>query len=136
MQKDNNVIFKGGKNGIVIILDESASYEQILGSLRSKIRSASKFFAGAQTTITFKGKALSEAEIMSLISIIGEETDLSISFIEDMTGSFTASPEGSSEGSVAQTPPPQGPAAKPPMPLDGTYFHKSGMRSGGFTQRE
>ncbi|MCL2397493.1 MAG: septum site-determining protein MinC [Defluviitaleaceae bacterium] len=116
MQKDNTVIFKGGKNGIVIIMDEAAMYEKIAESLRAKIRSAHKFFAGATTTISFKGKELTESELLALVEIINAETDLSISFIEDLTGTF--------EVAAAKAPRKSGKAAVDP------YFHKGGLRSG------
>ena len=118
MQKDNTVIFKGGKTGIVIILDKGASYQQIESSLRSKIRSASKFFSDATTTISFKGKEMSESEILSLIEIINAETDLSISFIEDLTGALEVSPAKNDIPAPSRT-----------EELD-TYFHTSGLRSG------
>ena len=123
MQKNNSVIFKGGKDGIVIILSENADYEDIVESLREKIRSSSRFFADASTTISFKGKQISEEEILSLIEIINEETNLSISFVEDLTGTFQAAKEKKPDdrkplGSFSE------------IPLDGAYFHKTGLRSG------
>ena len=125
MQKNNSVIFKGGKDGIVIILSEFAEYEDIVESLREKIRSSSRFFADATTTITFKGKKLAEDEIVSLIEIINEETNLSISFIEDMTGTFSISKEKKPESEPKK---PLGSFAE--VPLDGAYFHRAGLRNG------
>ena len=130
MQKDNNVIFKGGKNGIVIIMDERASFKQIEASLRSKIRSASKFFADAKTIISFKGKELSEVEILSLVEIINAETDLHISFVEDMTGTFEVnvfdkeaktnlSKENINKEKILER-----------LTSGDAYFQKSGLRSG------
>jgi len=118
MQKDNSVIFKGGKDGIIIMLSESADYDRIAASMREKIRSASKFFADATTTITFKGKKLSESELLSLIDIVGTETDLNISFVEDLTGEFKISP-GDKEVRIPDV----------FIPKD-AYVHKAGLRSG------
>ena len=127
MQKNNSVIFKGGKDGIVIILSDKADYDGIAESLREKIRSSSKFFADATTTITFKGKRLSESELLSLIEIVNAETDLSISFIEDLTGTFQANKDEEDGG--------DGFGRKIPKRLeevatDGAYFHRTGLRSG------
>jgi len=142
MQKNNSVIFKGNKDGIVIILSEYAGYDDIVESLRKKIRSSKNFFADAQTIITFKGKQMSESEIFSLIEIINEETNLSISFVEDLTGTFKASKEGEDDEVedtaadnsddylyVAKN------TSKKPGTLDefvtdGAYFHRTGLRSG------
>jgi len=130
MQKDNNVIFKGGKNGIVIIMDERASFKQIEASLRSKIRSASKFFADAKTTISFKGKELSESEIMSLVEIINTETDLYISFVEDMTGTFEANVLNKETKTDLTEEVINREKIVERLASQDTYFQKSGLRSG------
>jgi len=127
MQKNNSVIFKGGKDGIVIILSEFADYDSIAESLREKIRSSSRFFADATTTITFKGKQLSEDEILSLIEIINTETNLSISFIEDMTGTFQIAKEKKAESVEPKKP--MGSIAEE-IVADGAYFHRTGLRNG------
>jgi septum site-determining protein MinC len=125
MQKNNSVIFKGGKDGIVIILSEYAEYDGIAESLREKIRSSSKFFADATTTITFKGKQLPEEELLSLIEIINEETDLSISFVTDLTGTFKAGKE-----EEKKEPGLSKPKKLDEIVTDGAYFHRAGLRSG------
>ena len=123
MQKNNSVIFKGGKDGIVIMLSEDGDYAGIAESLREKIRSSSKFFADATTTITFRGKQLTESELMSLVDIINAETNMSISFVEDLTGSIEVSKSKKEEE-----------RKKPPslndFVTDGAYFHRSGLRNG------
>ena len=125
MQKNNSVIFKGGKDGIVIILSEFAEYDSIAESLREKIRSSSKFFADATTTITFKGKQLPEEEILSLIGIINEETNLSISFVADLTGMFRAGKDEEEEGLGSKRL-----KKLDELVTDGAYFHRTGLRSG------
>ena len=125
MQKNNSVIFKGGKNGIVIILDEGAGYEQIADALREKIRSAKKFFAGAATTITFKGKELEESELLALVEIITAETDLTITFVEDLTGVFEAVPTMEEEPRKSGRK-----SGKTAEKVGGMYLHNGGLRSG------
>jgi len=125
MQKNNSVIFKGGKDGIVIILSEYADYDSIAESLRDKIRDSSKFFADAKTTISFKGKQMNEGELLSLVDIINEETDLSISFVEDLTGTFDVAKERRDEEAAAKKL-----KSLEDFATDGAYFHRSGLRSG------
>ncbi|MDR2167986.1 MAG: hypothetical protein LBE35_09095 [Clostridiales bacterium] len=116
MIKDNTVIFKGGKSGIVILLAEDAGFERICQALRAKVREAGKFFAGTQTSITFKGKQLSEAQILELLDIMNEETDISVTFVEDLTGQMQVA--------AAMQPAPQF------FDAPDTYFHKGSLRSG------
>ncbi|MCL2575402.1 MAG: septum site-determining protein MinC [Defluviitaleaceae bacterium] len=86
MTKDNAVIFKGGKTGIIVILDEGADFSHISQVLRQKIRDAGNFFAGASTSITFKGKVLSEDEIAELIEVFDDEAGINITYVDDQTG--------------------------------------------------
>ena len=116
MTKDKTVIFKGGKDGIIIQMDENADFHQIFEALRLKTKEAAKFFADADTSIIFKGKKLEEGQIAELLEVINEESKLNVTFVEDMTGK--AEP-------AAQ--PLQSP---PPSPEGDTYFHMGSLRSG------
>ncbi|MCL2235231.1 MAG: hypothetical protein FWB98_02185 [Defluviitaleaceae bacterium] len=120
MKKNNSVIFKGGKSGIIVLLDERASFKDITTALREKTRSASGFFSGAQTSLVFKGKQLTEDEIVTLLEIIDEETNLSFTFVEDLTGPAV----------TEIAPPPLPDPSFEPKPADDTYFHKHSLRNG------
>jgi septum site-determining protein MinC len=120
--KDNTVIFKGGKNGIIILLDEEATFEQICRALRRKVSEASKFFADTQTSITFKGKELSESQILALLDIMNDETDMSVTFVEDLTGQLQVA-------AAIQMQVPKPPPAQQIIAAE-TYFHKGSLRSG------
>jgi len=130
MIKDNTVIFKGGKTGIAIVLDENASFEQITQSLRAKILAARGFFAEATTSISFKGKTLSEHEIITLIDIITSETDLSITFVQDLTGEIEATaPKPTTKGRVGRRKTPLSPLRISNFAPD-THIQVGGLRSG------
>jgi len=117
MIKDNSVVFKGDKDGISIILDESASFEHICDILRQKIKSSQKFFQGANLSIAFKGKELVEAQILELLDIIGDEAEIAVDFVDDLTGKLRVSE-----------------STLPPKPevfmVPNTYFHNGNLRSG------
>ena len=117
MTKDNTVIFKGGKEGIVVLLDENADFERICLALRRKVKEARKFFADAHVSLTFRGKELSDQQILELLEIINAETELSITFVEDLTGQLQVA-----ETMTAPEPEPIGNA--------GSYFHRGSLRSG------
>jgi len=74
------VIVKGQRDGIDILLDASADFEQLQEILREKVAGAKKFFEGAKTNISFRGRDLSETEEMHLLDIILSETNLDIDF--------------------------------------------------------
>ncbi|MCL2415884.1 MAG: septum site-determining protein MinC [Defluviitaleaceae bacterium] len=117
MNKDNTVIFKGGKNGIIMIMDKVANFETIKEVLTAKIRDAHKFFGDAKTSISFKGKKLNEDQIIELINIIISETDLTINFVEDLTGNANFE-------MVREAKPPPKPE-KYPEPEHSVYNHLS-----------
>lgn len=82
MNQENCVIFKGTKNGISVLLEETADITLLKEQLNKKMEDASKFFRGAKTNITFKGKALTEKEEMELLKIISEKTNMNITFFQ------------------------------------------------------
>jgi len=132
MKKDNTVIFKGGKTGISILLDENASFEQIALSLRAKILAARGFFSEATTTISFKGKHLTEQEVLLLIEIITTETDLSISFVQDFTGDIEATaPKPAAKGKTGHKKSPLAPLRISDFSHGSdTLIQNGGLRSG------
>ncbi len=77
----NTVIFKGVPNGLLIMLDQEISFEQLKTDFEEKIKQNKDFFAGANTSIAFKGRALSEDEELILLKIISKNSGLNISFI-------------------------------------------------------
>jgi len=77
----NNVVFKGKNDGILIILNNKISFEELKVSLEQKVSKARHFFRGANVPITFKGRSLSDAEEMELLDIISESSDINIPFV-------------------------------------------------------
>lgn len=80
----NIVIFKGGLNGISIILEKDVPFEDIEVALLEKVRNAKSFFQDANISITFKGRDISEEEEMILLNIISKESGLDISFVNNL----------------------------------------------------
>lgn len=62
MDNDNYVIFKGGKNGIIIWLNKDVNFDILKEQLRKKVADAQKFFDKSKSPITFKGRELSDEE--------------------------------------------------------------------------
>jgi septum site-determining protein MinC len=83
MVRDNIVIFKGKKDGLVIVLDKDAKFAELADALRAKIKDAGRFFGGAKTSIVFEGRELSTAEEQQLLDIIIKEANLNVSFVKE-----------------------------------------------------
>ncbi|MGI6092116.1 MAG: septum site-determining protein MinC [Veillonellaceae bacterium] len=47
----SNVVFKGSKNGLQLIIDDSADFESVIEQLRLKLESASAFFASGNALV-------------------------------------------------------------------------------------
>ncbi len=82
MNNENHVIFKGTKDGISLLLDENCDYETIKEQLEKKVEDAAKFFDGVKTSITFKGKELTEEQESELLNIISLKTNMNIAFVK------------------------------------------------------
>lgn len=125
------VVLKGQRDGITVMLDPKVSFDEIKTVLRSKVAGAKRFFEGANATVTFKGRTLTEEAEQELLDIIMTETTLDVAFVE--SEGFTLLPP------KPQPPPPDpdAPAAlsanfnnyKPDMEGD-TAFFSVNLRSG------
>ena len=82
MAVKQSVVLKGQRDGISIILDESVEFDALKESLRKKVSQGKRFFDGAGTKVSFKGRDISESEEQALIDIILEETSLDVTFVE------------------------------------------------------
>ena len=126
---ENCVVFKGNTNGILILLDENTSFEDIKRTLEKKVTDAKDFFAGANSAISFKGKKLSEDEELELLSIVSKKSGLNISFVnaEDTPKkAFISSPEPESNAILSDPKIQKVLTAKENI----TTFHKGSLRSG------
>ncbi len=81
MDLENIVIFKGGRGGINVILDEDASFADIKTIFIQKLQDAKSFFNGAKVSIRFKGKILAKEQQEELIELLSGQNILNISFL-------------------------------------------------------
>ncbi len=79
----SNVMFKGNKDGIVVMLNENTSFSIIKEELAEKSKDARKFFGAKKTSLIFKGRTLDDEEINQLVDVIKQNTDLQITFVSD-----------------------------------------------------
>lgn len=83
MDSDNYVIFKGGKNGIIVLLDKDVGFDILKEQLSKKVEDAQKFFDKSKSPITFKGRKLSDEEEKECIDIIISQSNLNITYIHN-----------------------------------------------------
>ncbi len=81
MTNKNSVMFKGSRDGIIILLNEEEDFETIKEQFAGKVKDAKRFFEGAKAAISFRGRNLTETEEKQLLEIIASSTDLNISFV-------------------------------------------------------
>ena len=126
MEKNNSVIFKGRRDGITILLDETLPFSEIREALAMKMRDAQKFFGSATSSVTFKGRELSEAEENALLDIIVKSSNLNIAFAQNAAGKTMMS---AGAPKVADVPAVES-AARISQTDNMTHFHKGSLRSG------
>lgn len=116
MNGNGLVTFKGKKNGIMIILDRAASFEELKSVFTKKVSDARDFFGDSNISVTFSGRILSPNEKKELIGIMEEESSINVSEAanqEDIIRPTEVVPEHLYSQSLNQT-----------------MFHKGSLRSG------
>ncbi len=121
MENPNIVLFKGTKNGITIVLDETAGFDEIKNALGLKVGDAQNFFGGAKTAITFQGRSLTDDEEAQLLNIVAQKANLNISFVSKKDGHAATpkDPENKKEN-----------ASQLYMPEHVTKYYGGSLRSG------
>lgn len=90
---DNSVVIKGNKNGIVVILDDSVSFETIREKVATKFSDSAKFLGACKTAVTFEGRKLSGEEELELVNTISANSSLEIVCILNNDETVSASYE-------------------------------------------
>lgn len=80
---ENIVIFKGGRDGITVVLDQEASFADIKTIFIQKLQDAKDFFSGAKVNMRFKGRVLKQNQQDELLEILSGQNILNISFIHE-----------------------------------------------------
>lgn len=75
---NNSVVIKAYNGGIVVVLDPTLKYEDLIVEIASKFKASAKFFDNAQMAISFEGRILTDEEKIEILGIISENSDLHI----------------------------------------------------------
>ncbi|NLG79374.1 MAG: septum site-determining protein MinC [Firmicutes bacterium] len=107
--KTEDVIFKGTKRGLCIILPHDEDFTRLKGKLTDKLEKTSGFFAGATRAVLDIGElALSEEDVRELVSIV-ESFGISVSRVSGGIGLATVA-----EPPAARSAPPLPARSVPP----------------------
>lgn len=80
---DNQVIIKGYKDGLSLVLSPDAAFEDILSALEKKIQKSAKFLGNAHMSLKFDGRELSTEEQKEILRVISENSQLEIICVID-----------------------------------------------------
>lgn len=81
MGEGNLVVFKGTMDGIVVILDEKAPFNEVVDQFKDKLKASKAFFKGSKVGIRFKGRVLSNDEQDELINLLRKQDIINVSFV-------------------------------------------------------
>lgn len=80
-----NVTFRATVNGLVIILREEDSFDDIYNQMEKKVMSAGKFFKGASLDVKYRGRKLDDFEKDKIKEIMVTRTGAQIKSFEEDT---------------------------------------------------
>jgi len=78
MGEENLVVFKGTAEGIVIILDNDADFEEVLNHFKEKLEDSKTFFKGSRVSIQFRGRALTRQQQDMLRMVLANQNIINI----------------------------------------------------------
>lgn len=115
MNHENYVMFKGTKDGVTVLFDADAPFEELCRQLEKKVEEAGKFFDNVKTSLAFKGRTFSAEEEDTLFQIINAHTSMEITFLK------TENNELKQISDLLE---------KEMAPYNLTKFHKGSLRNG------
>ena len=77
------VVIKHNRYGIELVLDNQISFEELLEVIVEKFQSAGHFFKDKKMAVSFKGRKLSEKEMIRIVDTIMDNTTIQIVGIID-----------------------------------------------------
>ena len=78
-----HVIIKHNRYGMELVLDNKISFEELLEVISEKFQTSGNFFKDKKMAISFKGRNLSEKEMMCIVNTIMENSTIQIISILD-----------------------------------------------------
>lgn len=83
LQKDAAVTIKSNRYGLLVFLDKTTPYEELLDEIRDKFQSSARFFKNATMAVTFEGRFLTAGQEREIVQIISRASGIRITCIVD-----------------------------------------------------
>ena len=77
MLKDT-VVIKSNAYGLILDMDATIPFEELLDTIGKKFKDSAKFFKNAKMGISFKGRELTDEQEKAILNIISENSQLNI----------------------------------------------------------
>ena len=77
----NDIVLKSNRNGLTLYINPDLSFEELEEKVREKFRASAKFFGASEMALEINGHNLNSEEVIKIVDIISEETEISISTI-------------------------------------------------------
>lgn len=90
MGEGNLVVFKGTADGIVVMLDEQADFEDVIDHFKQKLNESKAFFKGSKVNIRFKGRDLDKDQQDELMRLLKHQNIMNISFVHQFENEMPA----------------------------------------------
>lgn len=74
MEEGRGIVFKGNAEGLIIVIPEGLTPEQIMSETGAKVSAAARFFKGARIKVAYRGPQLSEEDEARLRAILDEKS--------------------------------------------------------------
>jgi len=74
MEEGRGIVFKGNSEGLIIVIPEGYTTEQIMSETEAKVSAAARFFKGAKIKVVYRGPQLSEEDEARLKAILDEKS--------------------------------------------------------------
>ncbi len=83
MCEENLVIFKGTADGIAVLLDNEADFEELINCFKEKLEYSKNFFKGSRVSMRFKGRSLTKDQQDRMLALLANQNIINISFMHD-----------------------------------------------------
>ncbi len=124
------VTIKGTKSGIILVLDSSIAFDSLCEQIAQRFKDASSFLGRNDMGLIIRGRSLSDDEIDRVVSIIEDNSELTINCIRDEESKLEAlfskeSPKKSNASTFSASP-----AHEDINVEDEAFIYKGNLRSG------